>query len=457
MVAEKIIPLHRGVVPKARRSVALSEDDIALTFIDLEEHSLRYDHSRGAWFIWSQTHWRPDDTGEAFERIREYCATMSDNADKASDQRRLTSVKHAAAIESFAKVDRRVAVSASKWDNNPFLIATPDGTINLRTGEQREPWPDDMISRLTAVGPSDPGDECPMWLQFMNEACAGKQDQVAFLQKICGYALTGDTREHALFFIYGPGGNGKSVFLNVLTGILGDYSVTAPMEAFTTSKNDRHSTELAMMAGARLVTASETEEGKRWAEAKIKSLTGGDKISARFMRQDFFTYKPIFKLLIVGNHMPALGTVDDAAKRRFRLVPFENKPATADKELETKLRAEWPAILRWMVDGCLLWLKEGLNPPASVQAATNTYFSDQDIMQQWLDERCESDLNAQAESKMAFADWSAFASAVGEPAWSKKTFTQRLGKKGVISRSSTFEGRSARMYHGIRLKYSQSA
>ena len=144
-----------------------------------------------------------------------------------------------------------------------------------------------------------------------------------FLQQIVGYCLTGDTREHALFFIYGPGGNGKSVFLNTVSAIIGDYATTAAMDTFVASKSDRHPTDLAGLRGARLVAASETEEGRAWAEAKIKAITGGDPISARFMRQDFFTYRPQFKLVIVGNHKPVLKNVDDAAERRFNIIPFD--------------------------------------------------------------------------------------------------------------------------------------
>ena len=144
-----------------------------------------------------------------------------------------------------------------------------------------------------------------------------------------------------------------------------------------------------MLRGARLVSATETEEGRAWAESRIKQLTGGDPISARFMRQDFFTYVPTFKLVFIGNHKPALRNVDDAARRRFNIVPFLHKPPTPDQHLEQKLRAEWPAILRWMIDGCLAWQRDGLVRPAIVAAATEEYFSEQDILRQWVEECCE--------------------------------------------------------------------
>ena len=167
-----------------------------------------------------------------------------------------------------------------------------------------------------------PAGKCPIWLQFLAEITGGDQNLQDFLQRMFGYALTGVTTEHALFFLYGTGGNGKSVFINTISGILAEYHKPAPIETFTASQSERHPTDLAGLRGARCVTAVETEEGRRWAESKIKALTGGDRISARFMRQDFFEYVPQFKLIIAGNHKPGLSSVDEAIRRRFNLIPF---------------------------------------------------------------------------------------------------------------------------------------
>jgi putative DNA primase/helicase len=197
-------------------------------------------------------------------------------------------------------------------------------------------------------------------LKFLYDCSGGDVELIRFLQQWCGYCLTGDTREHALIFVYGGGGNGKSVFMNTVSGLLGDYATVAAMDTFTASRNEKHPTELARLAGARLVTASETEKGHAWAEARIKSLTGGDKMSGRFMRQDFFEFQPQLKLVIIGNHKPVLQTVDDAARNRFNIVPFILKPVSPDRQLEQKLQAEWPEILRWMIEGCVDWQKKDL-------------------------------------------------------------------------------------------------
>jgi putative DNA primase/helicase len=230
--------------------------------------------------------------------------------------------------------------------------------------------PESHITKLAAVAPGD--GEPALWLRFLREAVAEDAEMIGFLQRWCGYCLTGSTQEHAFAFIHGPGGNGKSVFLNAVAGILGDYSVTAAMETFTEARNDRHSTELAMLTGARLVTASETEQGRGFAEAKVKAITGGDPITARFMRQDNFTYRPQFKLMIAGNHAPSLRNVDEAMRRRLNILPFVVKPAIPDPELEAKLRAEWPQIFAWMIAGCLAWQATGLQRPDAVAGATES-------------------------------------------------------------------------------------
>ena len=233
----------------------------------------------------------------------------------------------------------------------------------------------------------------------------------AFLQRVAGYALTGITREHALFFLYGVGANGKTTFLNAITGALGDYCRNAPIETFTATQSERHPTDLAGLRGARLVTAVETEEGRRWAESKIKALTGGDKISARFMRQDFFEYAPQFKLLIAGNHKPGLRSVDEAIRRRLHLIPFTVTipPAERDPDLPNKLKAESAGILQWMIEGCLQWQQRGLAPPGIVTAATAAYLEAEDSMAAWISDCCEIDPNHWESGACLFASWSTWA------------------------------------------------
>jgi putative DNA primase/helicase len=250
--------------------------------------------------------------------------------------------------------------------------------------------------------------------------------------------LTGLTTEHALFFLYGKGGNGKSVFITTVSGILAEYHRVAPIETFTAAQSERHPTDLAGLRGARLVTAVETEEGRRWAESKIKALTGGDKISARFMRQDFFDYEPAFKLMIAGNHKPGLRSVDEAIKRRFNLIPFTVTipPEERDRNLPDKLKAEWPGIPQWMIDGCREWQRIGLAAPAAVLEATKDYIDSEDAVRTWIEECCRPDTESFEPRTRLYGSWKAWSAQTGEDPRTAKWFYGRLeSQSGVFPRT----------------------
>jgi P4 family phage/plasmid primase-like protien len=358
-------------------------------------------------------------------------------------------------VERFAQADRAFAVTSSCWDRDPFLLGTPGGTVDLRTGRLRPAVQTEFITKQTAVPPAETQD-CPLWLQFLQEATQGDKGLIRFLQQWSGYCLTGDIREHALLFVHGPGGNGKGVYLSTTADLMGDCATTADMEAFTASKNDRHPTDLAGLKGARMVRVSETEEGKAWAESRLKALTGGDKISARFMRQDFFEYQPQFKLFIIGNHKPVLRNVDEAAKRRINLAPFVFKPPVVDKVLGEKLKAERPGILRWMINGCLDWQKNGLIRPQVVLDATAAYFADQNTVGQWTDDCC---VTLSARTSMGtiadtcgnlFASWQAWAKARGEEPGTSTQFFNTLETLG-FARIRDKHGIRGRGFLGIRV------
>ena len=261
-------------------------------------------------------------------------------------------------------------------------------TFDLSTGVGRPPNPVDYITKKTACSAASAGTPHPVWTSFLDRITDGDAELQGFLQRYMGYCCTGLTSEHKFVFAYGTGANGKGTFINTCAAILGDYATVADVGTFIASNTERHPTDLAKLHGYRLVVAQETEKGRRWDEAKIKTMTGGDKMTARFMRQDFFDFVPKFKLFIVGNHKPRLDNVDEAMRRRLLLVPFtvQIPPQERDPDLPAKLRAEWPAILRWMLDGCLEWQKIGLAAPKMVTDATDEYFNDQDVMKQWLED-----------------------------------------------------------------------
>jgi putative DNA primase/helicase len=420
------------------------------TFAELHAGNLRYVAGWGRWMEWTGKVWRQDDTLAAFDHVRAVCREAAAQCKKDGVASAIASAKTVAAVERLAKADRRLAGTVNQWDADPWLLNTPGGVVDLQNGERRPHQADDFITKFTATTPSG---ECPLWHRFLDRITAGDAELSAYLQRMLGYSLTGSTREHALFFGYGRGANGKSVLLSTVAGILGDYHRAAPIETFTISHSDRHPTELAMLRGARLVTAVETEEGRRWAEARIKYLTGGDPVAARFMRQDFFEYVPTFKLIIAGNHKPGLRSVDEAIRRRFNLIPFNvTIPLEErDQELAEKLKAEWPGILGWMIAGCLEWQRCGLNAPEAVRLATAEYLASEDALAAWIDEECERDANAWERSTVLFASWKTWAELHGGQAGDTKRFRDRLeGKDGISHKREPGTGRKG--YQGIRLK-----
>lgn len=436
------IPLA-SVVP-VHAAAEVSEDAIALAFAHQFESTIRYDHDAGRWYEWDDVRWRPDRTARGLHYAREIGRRMGDG------KRQMCKAAVAKGVETFCRSDPRLAVTSDEWDNDLWKLGTPGGVVDLRTGEL---LPSDPVYRITKLTGTTPAPGRPArWLSFLEEVTGGDQEVIAFLQEWCGYSLTGDTREHALLFAYGGGGNGKSVFINTVTRLLGDYAVTAAMETFTAARGERHSTDVAMLKGARLVTASETEEGRAWAESRIKQMTGADPITARFMRRDNFTYIPQFKLTIVGNHAPVLHNVDEAMRRRFRIAPFDRKPAKPDRQLEDKLVAEWPQILAWMIEGCLRWQDHGLTRPKAMQEATDAYFADQDILGQWLDHDCETGNGRWEPVATLFASWTKFALANGEPAGSAKSFSGALIKRGFMRGFATDRNRT-RTIKGVAVKH----
>jgi putative DNA primase/helicase len=428
------------------RPPEFSDDALALRFSERHGETMRYVAKWARWLQWRGNHWEFDDTVAVFDMARAICREAAAECNQAKVSSAIASAKTVSAVERLARSDRRHAATVDQWDGDPWLLNTPGGVIDLRSGASRPARPEDHLTKITTVAP---GGECQRWLKFLAEITAGDAELQSYLRRVLGYALTGDTREHALFFGYGTGRNGKSVLLKTAADILGNYHKTASIDTFTASNTDRHPTDLAGLQGARLVTAIETEEGRRWAESRIKTLTGGDRVAARFMRQDFFEFTPQFKLIIAGNHKPSLRSVDEAIRRRFHLIPFAVTIAAeeADAELPEKLKAEWPGILSWMVHGCLEWRREGLKPPQSVRDATAAYLEAEDAIAAWIDDKCERDAKAWSTRAELFGSWSAWADSAGEYAGSMKAFNEKLETRGFHQHRD----RRGRGFYGLRV------
>ncbi len=426
----------------------LTEIDLAAEFTRRHGAAYRFVAAWGRWLKWTGTHWQDEQTLEVFDLARRVCRDTAAMAEKATQAAAISKANTVAAVERLARADRQHAATIDQWDADSWLLNTRAGVVDLRDGKMRRHRPDQHLTKITAVAP---GGECPTWLAFLDRAMAGDAELVGFIQRVAGYCLTGSTRDHAMFFAYGTGGNGKGVCLNTIAAVLGDYASIAPIETFTASTGDRHPTELASLRGARLVTAQETEEGRRWAESRIKALTGGDPITARYMRQDFFTFTPQFKLLIAGNHKPGLRNVDEAMRRRLHLIPFTVTVPAAERDplLPEKLKAEWPGILKWMIAGCLEWQRIGLAPPPAVTEATDSYLEAEDAFALWASECLAPYAGWFETSADLFASWKKWAEAAGEFAGSQKRFSQTFETRGATSKRQPGTGKMG--FEGFRI------
>ena len=417
---------------EVRESLGFDENSVIHAFTVKYDGTLLFDHSAGCWYRYDGSVWRREETKLALHRARKMATHLAKDNSKA---KALLKVSSWESIERGARSDRAFAVTADRWNRDPWLLGTPGGTVDLRTGEIRPGDPDDCISRCTAVAPIllDKfvfSRDCPQWQKFLNEALDGDPEAIRFIQMWFGYSLTGVTTEQALLFVYGPGGSGKSTAINTAAEVAGEYAISVATSTLTANKHVAHAEELARLDGPRMAWASETEKGRAWAENRIKNLTGGDKITARFMRQNSFEFKPQFKLVIVGNNQPSLTNIDEAIKRRFLILPFDHAPKKKDEMLSQKLRAEWPGILSWMIQGCLDWHKNGLIRPEVIRRATDAYFAEQDIFSQWIDECCNTGDNLADTSANLWESWSNYACRHGEDSGSRtRTFPETLKQR----------------------------
>jgi putative DNA primase/helicase len=384
----------------------------------------------GKWLHWDDHRWKPEETKLVWYLSKQVCKHEGALLEDRNLAQKVHSSQTIMAAVQIASAEREVAANMNQFDRNPWLLNTPDGPIDLRSGQLVAHDRSYLMTKMAAAGPcganGEPA-ECPEFLRYLREATGDDDALMRFLQRLAGYCLTGSIEEHCILFFHGPGGSGKSTFLLVLQDLLGDYAVNAPMNAFTVATGERHPTELAHFFGARVVTASEIEEGMRWDEGKLKSISGGDKITARYMRGDFFTFEPQFKLILAGNHRPRMRSADDAMRRRMQVIPFRHKPQTVDKNLREKLKSELGGILKWAVEGEIERQQlGGLNPPAVVTRATDAYFQDENTLGKWLDERCGLEKNYWTNTRTLYRDFKEWAQRVGEFVLSERVFSQKL-------------------------------
>jgi putative DNA primase/helicase len=325
-----------------------------------------------------------------------------------------------------------IYVQIGQFDSDRLLLNCANGTLDLRTGMLQSFNRENYLSRqLTNF--YDPNEQCPRWLAFLDTIFDGNQPMIDYLQRAVGYTLTGDTSEQCFFLCHGPGANGKSVFLDVITALLGEFAQSSLMTTFTAKPNDSGSSnDLARMRGARLVTASETNDGMRLDEALVKKITGQDMITARFLYGEYFDFLPQFKLWLAMNHLPTIRGTDDGIWRRVRLIPFRViiPEVQRDKHLSARLQQELPGILAWAVRGCLDWQQNGMRTPKEVITATDSYRSDQDVLGTFIDECCVTGTAYQVLFADLYAAYKRWAESTGEYVVSQRKFGTRLSDRG---------------------------
>lgn len=415
---------------------------------------LRHCHPWHQDLTWDGRRWRVDDTAqverwakEAVKRIYQEAAEAADEHDRARLAKHAVAsedARHIRAMVSLVRSESGIPVLPDQLDADPFLLNCLNGTLDLRTGQLREHSREDLITKLCPVT-YDPGAGCPLWLKFLARIMDGNEDLVGYLQRVVGYALTGDVSEQCLWFLYGCGANGKSTFLSTVLAVMGDYGMQTVSDLLMVKHNESHPTERADLLGRRFVATIETEQGKRLAEALMKQLTGGDRIRARRMRQDFFEFLPTHKIFLAANHKPTIRGTDYGVWRRIKTVPFtvtipdEEK----DKDLPAKLHGELPGILNWALTGCRAWQRNGLGEPDEVRQATAAYRAEQDAVQGFLAESCH--LYREAKTK-ASALFDAYQRWSGDRIMTPRAFGDRLREKGYESKRG--HG-GAYFWHGI--------
>jgi putative DNA primase/helicase len=405
---------------------------------------LRYVPAWRRWLVWDGTRWARDDTGQAARWMKVIARKLTTDAYAIVDKdERRTAVNAARRGESSAGVsgaltlastENAVAVIPDALDADPFLLNCRNGTLDLRTGELRGHDPADLLTKVTGAGynPAITGTE---WIKFL-ERVQPDEAMRCYLARLFGHALEGRVVEHILPICWGDGANGKGTFVAALFGALGEYADAADPELLTARTFDAHPTGVADLFGLRLAILHETDAGKRLAEGTVKRLTGGDRIKARRMREDFWHFDPSHTFAVLTNHKPLISGTDEGIWRRVRLVPWPVViPAEErDEHLSDRLALEADAVLAWLVAGYRDWRGQGLAEPETVISATAGYKEESDALRRFLDERCLIGVGYTARSSELFSAWSKWCANEGEESGTNKALTEALLIRGFITR-----------------------
>lgn len=420
----------------------------------------------GRWTRWDGTRWCWCSTGEEMAAAKYVAGKILDHAttlfkaDPQSVQNKkrmafaaaVQNLKRLQAMVELAKTEDGMSIGhMTQLDSDRWLLGVRNGVVNLKDGGLLAPNPTMLITRQAAAEYHDDA-QCPRWLAFLDQIFEGDQDTIAFVQRALGYSLTGVTTEEALFICFGSGANGKSVFSNVLTNILADYSQAAPPSLLTVRRDGDSGprNDIARLCGARSLQINELQQGDRLDEQIVKMLAGREMLSARFLHKEFFDFWPTAKPWLRTNHKPIITGEDDGIWRRLHLIPFRRKFSEGERDpwLEPKLLEERDGILAWMVRGCLEWHRIGLKPSATVRRESAAYRKESDLLGEFLDERTVNDPASRVEQGALFGNWRGWNEANGTRSGSKISFTRKLAERGVNEAKSN----GKRFYAGLKLR-----
>jgi P4 family phage/plasmid primase-like protien len=458
--AGNVVPISVNGHGGALRPAGFNLTDLgnAERFAARHGEGVRYCYPWRKWLVWTGARWRRDDAGRVHQLAKETVRAIYREASDAKDEdRRKALAKHASASESETRIRAMVELSKSErpispdeLDADPWLLNTKNGTIDLRTGELREHRREDLITKLAPVE-YDPDAAAPALEAFLERVLPGEELR-GFVQRAAGYSATGDTSEQCMFIHHGPGANGKSTFQEAVSAALGDYAMRTPTETLLVKRAGGVPNDVARLKGARFVTASETEEGRRLAESLVKDLTGQDTISARFMWAEWFDFKPTHALHLSTNHKPEIRGTDAAIWRRIRLIPWAVTipAAEQDKKLSEKLRGELPGVLAWIVRGCTEWLREGLKAPEEVRQATRAYRAEMDVLAAFLADCCQRGEDEEAFAGELWGAWKRWCEETGERVGTQKRFGGQLAERGFLNHRDSRTGR--KVWSGVSLR-----
>jgi len=445
------------------RGYNLTDLGNAERFVAQHGENVRYCYAWSRWMVWTGARWERDEAGRAHRLAKDTVRGIYQEAAGAEDEdRRKALAKHATRSEGADKIramlelaKSEVPASPDEFDSVPWLLNTPNGTVDLQTGELREHRREDLLTKMAGADYT-PTAAAPTWAATLEHALPSQELQ-RFFKKLAGYAFSGDVSEHILAVLYGTGANGKSTILNALLAAAGDYGMQAAPDLLVAKKGS-HPTEVADLFGMRLVASIEVEDGRRLAESLVKQLTGGDKVRARRMRQDFWQFDPTHKVFMAVNHKPEVRGTDTAIWRRLRLIPFEQTipPTEQDKKLPQKLEAELPGILRWALEGCLEWQREGLQAPEEVRKATGAYRSEMDVIGAFLQDECEIGREFREPFTTLYKRYEEWCEDGGERAETRRKFNARLKERGRFEARRSGPG-GANEWHGLRLLKKQTS